>query len=103
MVRCIQLPSTANGATNYVFGLMGTGAGAQCTIGGFSTDGACTYAASADFVLVNVAASSGWTATRQVVTPSAGTNSFLVNCASAGGVEYIDNLYFDLNQAGNGF
>jgi hypothetical protein len=75
MNGCIPLPSTANGS-NYVFGLMGKGTGANCFIGGnFATDFACTYAVNADWVQMSVPASSSWTPAQQVVTPPAGTNS----------------------------
>ncbi len=101
---CVPLPSTANGSTNYVFGLMAKGTGVNCMIGGgYASDGACTNQLNADFVIMNVAASNSWTPASQVVTPPAGTNSVGVACTGTGSGEYIDNLYFDLNQPGNGF
>ena len=101
---CVPLPNTANGSTNYVFGLMAKGTGVQCMIGGgYASDGACTNQLNADFVIMIVAASNSWTPASQVVTPPAGTNSVGVACTGTGSGEYIDNLYFDLNQPGNGF
>ncbi|MGD0837626.1 MAG: hypothetical protein ABSB49_13370 [Polyangia bacterium] len=103
MSGCVALPSTANGSTNYVFGLMAMGAGVTCIVGVEFTDSACATQLDANSEEMNVAASSSWTAASEVVTPMAGANSVGVDCTSPSGNANIDNLYFDVYQAGNGF